>query len=105
MIEGIGNMALKLKRFDAAKYIETPEDEIEVLSNAFKSGEVGYIAAALGAVARARGMADLANKTGLNRTALYDALSLDGNPTLDTFLKILVALGIEMQPKRVLEPA
>jgi len=98
-------MALKLKRFDAAKYIESPEDEIEVLRNAFRSGEVGYVAAALGAVARARGMAELAGKTGLNRTALYDALSLDGNPTLDTFLKILDALGIEMEPKRVPEPA
>ena len=98
-------MALKLKRFDAAKYIESPEDEIEVLRNAFRSGEVGYVAAALSAVARARGMAELAGKTGLNRTALYDALSLDGNPTLDTFLKILDALGIEMEPKRVPEPA
>lgn len=101
-------MALKLKRFDAAKYIETHEDEIEVLSNALKSGDVGYIAAALGAVARARGMAELAEKTGLNRTALYDALSLSGNPTLDTFFKIVAALGIEIearQAERVEEPA
>jgi probable addiction module antidote protein len=98
-------MALNLKRFDAAKYIETPEDEIEVLRNAMKSGEIGYIAAALGAVARARGMTELAEKTGLNRTALYDALSLNGNPTIDTFFKIVGALGIEMEPKRVPEPA
>ena len=104
-------MALKLKRFDAAKYIETPEDEIEALSNALKSGEAGYIAAALGAVARARGVAELAEKTGLNRTALYDALSLDGNPTLDTFMKVLAALEIELNPSRTdhaqeaLEPA
>ena len=62
-------MALKLKRFDAAKYIETPEDEVEILSEAFKSGHSGYIAAALGAVARAHGMSGLAEKTGLNRSA------------------------------------
>ena len=92
-------MALKLKRFDAAKYIETPEDEAEVLSNAFKSGHSGYIVAALGAVARARGMSDLAEKTGLNRTALYEALSEDGNPTLDTFLRVVCALEIELNAK------
>jgi probable addiction module antidote protein len=104
-------MALKLKRFDAAKYIETPEDEIETLRSALHSGEAGYIAAALGAVARARGIAELAEKTGLNRTALYDALSLDGNPRLDTFLKVLAALEIELNParaehaERAMEPA
>jgi probable addiction module antidote protein len=104
-------MTLRVKPFDAARYIETPEDEAEVLSNAFKSGEVGYIAAAVGAVARARGMAALAAETGLNRTALYEALSAEGNPTLDTFLRILNALGIELSAalhapeERVREPA
>lgn len=93
-------MALKLKRFDAAEFIETPEDEIEVLSNAFKSGEVGYIAAAIGAVARARGISNLADETGLNRTGLYEALSEEGNPTLDTFLRVLQALNIELEPKK-----
>lgn len=93
-------MALKLTRFDAAEFIETPEDEIEVLSNALKSGEAGYIAAALGAVARARGVAELSAKTGLNRTALYDALSLSGNPTIETFFKVLSALQIELNPSR-----
>jgi probable addiction module antidote protein len=92
-------MALKLKRFDAAKYIETPEDEAEVLRNAFKSGHAGYIAAALGAVARAHGMSELAAKTGLNRTALYEALSEDGNPTLETFIKVVCALNIELDAR------
>ena len=97
-------MALKLKRFDAAKYIETPEDEAAILSEAFKSGHSGYIAAALGAVARAHGMSGLAEKTGLNRSALYDALSENGNPTLDTFLKVICALDIELEAKHAKEP-
>ena len=97
-------MALKLTRFDAAKYIKSPEDEIEVLSNALRSGEPGYIAAALGAVARARGVSELAEKTGLNRTALYDALSMSGNPTIETFFKILTALGVELEAKKHEEP-
>lgn len=97
-------MALKLKRFDAAKYIETPEDAAGILSEAFKSGHSGYIAAALGAVARAHGMSDLAEKTGLNRSALYDALSENGNPTLDTFLKVMCALDIELEAKHATEP-
>ena len=90
-------MALKLKPFDAAKYIESGEDEAEVLNEAFATGHSGYIAAALGAVARARGMTDLAEKTGLNRQALYAALSANGNPTLDTIMKISCALGIELR--------
>ena len=90
-------MALKLKAFDAAKYIETPEDEAEVLNEAFATGHSGYIAAALGAVARAKGMSELAEKTGLNRQALYSALSANGNPTLDTIMRIACALGIELR--------
>jgi probable addiction module antidote protein len=90
-------MALKLKPFDAAKYIETAEDEAEVLNEAFSTGHAGYIAAALGAVARAKGMTELAEKTGLNRQALYAALSASGNPTLDTIMRISCALGIELR--------
>jgi probable addiction module antidote protein len=90
-------MALKLKPFDAAKYIEGHEDETELLNDAFASGHAGYIAAALGSVARARGMTELAEKTGLNRQALYAALSANGNPTLDTVMRIAHALGIELR--------
>lgn len=97
-------MALKLKRFDAAKYIETPEDEAEILSEAFQSGHAGYIAAALGAVARAHGMSELAEKTGLNRSALYDALSEGGNPTLDTLMRVMCALDIELKAEHSMEP-
>ena len=97
-------MALKLKRFDAAKYIRSPEEEAAVLSNALTSGDSGYIAAALGAIARARGMSGLAEETGLNRTALYDAFSEDGNPTLDTVMRVMCALDIKLTAEPTDEP-
>lgn len=97
-------MALKLKRFDAAKYIRTPEEEAETLSNALASGDHGYIAAALGAIARARGMSGLAEETGLNRTALYEAFSEDGNPTLETVMRVMCALDIKLSAYASEEP-
>jgi probable addiction module antidote protein len=57
------------------------------------------IAAALGDIARARGMVRLANKTGLTREGLYKALSKDGNPSLGTVLKVLKALGLKFTPQ------
>jgi probable addiction module antidote protein len=89
-------MALKLKPFDAAKYLDTPEAQAELLNDAFRTGDSGYIAAALGTVARAHGMSDLAQKTGLNRAALYEALSAEGNPTLETIMRVSCALGLEL---------
>jgi probable addiction module antidote protein len=58
-----------------------------------------FIAAALGDVARARGMAQLARKTGLTREGLYKALAPDGNPSLGTVLKVMKALGLKLTPK------
>ena len=79
--------------FDAAKYIREPEDVIEFLNDALESGHAPYIAAVLGDVARSQGMTRLAAKTGVNRQALYTALSENGNPTLETLLKVLGAMG------------
>lgn len=83
--------------FDGAKYIRTPEEVVEALSDALESGEPGYIAATLGAIARSEGMTKLAEKTGVNRQALYTALSENGNPTLETLLKVMTALGIRLK--------
>lgn len=93
-------MAVKTKPFDAAKYIDTPEAQADLLADALETGHAGYIAAALGVVARARGMTQLATDTGLSRQALYAALSADGNPTLDTVLKVMKALGIELTARQ-----
>jgi len=83
--------------FDAAKYIRTPEAAIELLSDALESGDPGYVAAALGAIARSEGMTKIAAQTGVNRQALYTALSASGNPTLETLLKVMAALGMRLK--------
>jgi probable addiction module antidote protein len=87
--------------FDAAKYIREPEDVIDFLNDAFESGHASYIAAVLGDVARSEGMTKLAKKTGVNRQALYTALSESGNPTLETLLKVMTALGIRLKCETV----
>ena len=83
--------------FDAAKYITEPEDVIDFLNDALESGHAPHIAAVLGDVARSEGMTKLAKATGINRQALYTALSENGNPTLETLLKVLAALGIRLK--------
>ncbi len=83
--------------FDGAKYIRTPKDVIDTLNDALESGEAGYIAVALGAIARSEDMTKIAAKTGVNRQALYTALGENGNPTLGTLLKVLSALGIKLK--------
>jgi len=83
--------------FDAAKYIKTHEGVIELLNDAFESEHAPYIANALGIAARSEGMSKIAAKTGVNRQALYTALSENGNPTLETLLKVLGALGLRLK--------
>lgn len=90
-------MAIKLSRFDAAEYLTEPEDQVELLADAVATGEAHVIASALGIVARARGMTDLANTTGIKRQQLYRAFGPDGNPTLETILKVLPALGLRIR--------
>lgn len=82
--------------FDAAKYlVDDDEAQRELLADALASGDRAYVAHALGTIARARGgLTKLAEETGLKRQALHRALGKDGNPTLDTLLKVLTALGL-----------
>lgn len=92
-------MAIELTTFDAAKYlVGDDEAQIELLTDALESGDRAYIGHAFGTVARARGgIAQLAAATGLQRPTLHKALSVDGNPTLDTLLKVLTAFGFRAQ--------
>ena len=84
--------------FDAALYITDIETQIELITDALATGDRAYIAHALGTVARARGgIAKLAVEAGLRRPALHRALGHDGNPRLDTLLKVLKALGLKMR--------
>lgn len=92
-------MNIQTTKFDAAKYLTTTEDHAELLSDALHTEHAGYIAAALGVVAKSRGMTKLAAETGLSRQALHKALSEDGNPTLDTVIKVCHALGLQLEAR------
>lgn len=93
-------MALKTTRFDVQAHLKTDEDCRLFLEAVFADAgdDVGYIAQAIGEVARARGMMQLARDTGLSRESLYRALSADGNPSFATVLKVLHALGLQLAP-------
>lgn len=94
-------MTMNIKEFDAADYLLDTEDEADLLSDAINDGDPRYIAAALGAVARSHGgISLLARNTGLHRQTLNKALSENGNPTLDTVIKVLNALGLQMTIER-----
>ncbi len=88
-------------RWDAADYLKSEEDMAAYLQACFEEAreDPALIAAALGDIARARGMVRLAKATGLTREGLYKALSKDGNPRLGTVLKVLKALGLKLTPQ------
>jgi probable addiction module antidote protein len=89
-------MMVKTEPFDAARYLTSPEAQTELLNDALASGEAGYIANALGVIARARGMTDVAREAGVTREALYKALSENGDPRLTTLLGVVRALGVTL---------
>ena len=82
--------------FDMADYLGDAKSQAAALSEALASGHQAIILDTLGAIARARGMTNLARVTGVNRQTLYAALGEDGNPTLETLLAIIDALGLEL---------
>jgi probable addiction module antidote protein len=86
----------KLTRFDAAKYLEDEESQAAFLEDAAESGDSSYIAHALGVVARARGMTQVAKDAGVTREALYKALSQDGDPRLSTLMGVIKALNMKI---------
>jgi probable addiction module antidote protein len=82
--------------FDAAEHLTSPEAQAELLADAVESGNAGYLATALGTIARARGMTSVAKEAGVTREALYKALSADGDPRLSTFVGVVRALGLKL---------
>jgi probable addiction module antidote protein len=87
---------LKTTKWDAADHLDSPEAMAAYLEAVFEDGDPALIAAALGDVARARGMTKVAKQAGLTRASLYKALSEDGRPEFATVLKVLQALGFRM---------
>lgn len=92
-------MALKTIVWDAAEYLDTPEAIAAYLEAAFEDGDPALIATALGDVARARGMTELARLAGVTREALYKALSPTGDPRLSTLMGVMKALGLKITPR------
>ncbi|MGA2217763.1 MAG: addiction module antidote protein [Terracidiphilus sp.] len=93
-------MAVKTYPFDAAQYLNDEEDVLGYLDEAMKiaqeDGNPAFLTVALGTVARARGMSQIAKDAGLSRESLYKALGSEGNPEFGTVLKVLQALGLKL---------
>lgn len=83
-------------RWDAADYLTDEAAMIGYLEAALEDGDAQVIAAALGDIARAKGMTEVARKAGLGRESLYKALSPDGNPEFATVLRVINALGLKL---------
>jgi probable addiction module antidote protein len=94
-------MTIETRPFDPAAYLDSPEAMLAYPEGAFADGDAAEITDALGVVARARGMSQLAEETGLTRQALYNALSSDGNLEFATVLKVIRALGLRLHPEQV----
>jgi probable addiction module antidote protein len=87
---------VKTRPFDPASYLETEDDILYYLEAAMEGNDPKHIASALGDVARSKGMSEIARKAGVGRQALYNALSENGNPTLETLVGVLSALGLQL---------
>lgn len=90
---------IKLRKWDTTEYLKTDEDMVLYLEACMEEAgdDATFIAKALGNIARAKGMSQLAKDTGLGRESLYKALSGEGNPSFGTILKVMHALGIKLR--------
>lgn len=95
---------LRTFKYDSAEYLETPEDMAAYLEACLEiaDGDAAFIAKALGNIARAKGMTQVARDAGLSRESLYKALSGERSPSFDTILKVVAALGLKLnaEPSR-----
>jgi probable addiction module antidote protein len=97
-------MTQKLAPFDPAEGLASDDAIAAFMDEAFKTEDVGYIAHALGVVARAKGMTQIAHETGLSREQLYRSFSENGNPTLKTTIAVMKALGIVLTAAPAADP-
>lgn len=87
---------MKTRPWDAVEHLRSEADMAAYLEAALEDGDPALVAAALGDIARAKGMSQIARETGLGRESLYKALSPDGNPEFATVLKVVRALGLRL---------
>lgn len=85
-------------RYEVAEHLRTPEEMAAYLEACFEEAgdDAAFIAKALGDIARAKGMTQIARDTGLSRESLYKALSGERTPGFDTILKVIQALGLKL---------
>lgn len=91
-------MTEQFARWDSAEYLKTEEDMAHYLDACMEEAgdDPAFIARALGTIARARGMTQVARDAGVSRESLYRALSGEGNPEFGTILKVVKALGLKL---------
>ncbi len=92
----------RFSRYDSADYLKTPDEVAEYLIVAFEEAgdDASYMAHVIGVAARAHGgMSKLAKETGMTRAGLHKALSKDGNPSFETIVKAMRALGVRLVPQ------
>ena len=93
-------MPIETFPFVAERYFQTEDSQKRLVADALDSGDTDYLIHAIGIVARARGMADIAARTGLSRQALYAAFGRKGKPTITTVMKVLNCLGLTLELKK-----
>ena len=89
-------MTVETRPFDPARYLESDEGIAAFMDEAFQTGDPAFITHALGTVARARGMTQIARDAGISRESLYRALGEKGNPEFGTVLRVIEALGLRL---------
>ncbi len=88
--------AVKLRKWDVVEHLKTDEDMVLYFEACLEEGDAALITAALGDIARAKGMSQVARDAGISREGLYKALSGEGNPEFATVLKVMKALGLKL---------
>ncbi|GIK24469.1 MAG: putative addiction module antidote protein [Betaproteobacteria bacterium] len=88
--------AVELPDFDAARYLDSEEAIAAYLTDILEANDPALLAAALGDIARARGMSEIAKASGISREALYKALRSDAQPRFDTISRVCAALGVKL---------
>ena len=94
-------MPKTLTKFDAAATLRDSEAIAEYMAAALETQDPSYVSHALGVVARARGMSEIARESGLSREHLYRSFSENGNPTLKSILAVMEILGVQLSATAV----
>ena len=85
-----------LKKFDVVDYLKTEKDIAAYLSAVLEDGDPALFVAAIGDIARAKGMTEIAKKSGVTRESLYRALKIEARPRFETVAKVIQALGMKL---------